>query len=386
MARYVVRVRSPLAPGIAFAYMADLTNFPRWDPGVAACRAGGRGPAGTDATYDVSVSGMRTPMRYVTNEFEPPTRVVVQARARFLTSLDAIAVAPEGAGSLVAYNARLTLNGPLASPTAARARVPPRRGTGRGRAGPRARQRTRRPRRERVTRRGNPAPVGRASIGSRRGRTAGGHADRRRGLRPVGTAHPLLARAHGSQRVRADRVADHLVGGRAGRRASRSSVGGRTSVRSCTIAPSRPVVAASLALVGQLDQLRVVRHPRAGHRDHVGYFLSPIGLVLAGVVVYHEPLRYAQRAALGSPGRGRVLGGRLRRAAGVRPAHGRDLDRLRDAQEVGAAPEAREPRRGMPGAVPLAVLVLVGMQAFGPGSLHGASAAGARARPAHAAW
>jgi hypothetical protein len=34
MAEHLVRLRTPLAPGVAFASMADLTNFARWEPGV----------------------------------------------------------------------------------------------------------------------------------------------------------------------------------------------------------------------------------------------------------------------------------------------------------------------------------------------------------------
>jgi hypothetical protein len=113
MARYTVRVRSRLAPGVAFTFMADLTNFQRWDPGVLRAEQVVGARPGPDAAFDVTVKGMRKPLRYVTNEYEPPTRVVVQARSRLLTSLDAITVEPDGTGSLVTYDANLTLNGPL---------------------------------------------------------------------------------------------------------------------------------------------------------------------------------------------------------------------------------------------------------------------------------
>jgi Polyketide cyclase / dehydrase and lipid transport len=113
MAHYVVRIRTPLSPGVVFAFMADLTNFERWDPGVVrAAQVSGVRP-GPDAAYDVTVKGMRKPLRYVTNEYEAPTRVVVQAHTRMLTSLDAITVEPDDEGAVVTYDARLTLNGPL---------------------------------------------------------------------------------------------------------------------------------------------------------------------------------------------------------------------------------------------------------------------------------
>ena len=113
MAQYVVRIRTPLSPGVAFAFMADLTNFERWDPGVVRAEQVAGVRPGPDAEYDVTVKGMRKPLRYVTNEYEPTTRVVVQARSRLLTSLDAITVEPDGPGALVTYDAHLTLNGPF---------------------------------------------------------------------------------------------------------------------------------------------------------------------------------------------------------------------------------------------------------------------------------
>jgi len=113
MAEYVVSVRTPLAPGVAFAYMADLSNFARWDPWVTRAEQAVGARPGPDAAFEVTVKGLSRPLRYVTNEYEPPTRVVVQARSRLLTSLDAITVEPDGPGALVTYDARLTLNGPL---------------------------------------------------------------------------------------------------------------------------------------------------------------------------------------------------------------------------------------------------------------------------------
>jgi hypothetical protein len=114
MAHYLVSIRTPMAPGTAFAYMADLTNFRRWDPGVTGSEQVVGTRPGADAAYDVWVTGLPTPLRYVTNHYEPPTRIVVQARNSLLTSVDAISVAADGAGSVVTYDARLSLNGPLA--------------------------------------------------------------------------------------------------------------------------------------------------------------------------------------------------------------------------------------------------------------------------------
>ena len=93
--------------------MANLTNFAEWDPGVTRVeQVEGEGP-GPDAAYDVTVKGMRTPLRYRTTLFEPSNAVVALAESRFLTSLDTITIEDDGTGSIVTYDAKLTLNGPL---------------------------------------------------------------------------------------------------------------------------------------------------------------------------------------------------------------------------------------------------------------------------------
>jgi len=111
MARYLVRIRSPKSPAEAFAYMANLTNFAEWDPGVTRVeQVEGEGP-GPDAAYDVTVKGMRTPLRYRTTLFEPPRSIVALAESRLLTSIDTITVEDDLEGSIVTYDAKLTLNG-----------------------------------------------------------------------------------------------------------------------------------------------------------------------------------------------------------------------------------------------------------------------------------
>ena len=68
MARYLINVRSPMAPAEAFAYMADLRNFAEWDPGVDDVdQVDGDGP-GPDAAFDVGVKlpGWTMTLRYET--------------------------------------------------------------------------------------------------------------------------------------------------------------------------------------------------------------------------------------------------------------------------------------------------------------------------------
>lgn len=116
MAKYVTTVRTPRSPEQAFAYMADLRNFAEWDPGVrAAEQVEGDGP-GPDAAFDVTVdaaAGRALTLRYETTDYDAPRSVTVKASSTFFTSLDRIDVTPDGDGSLVRYDAELTLNGPL---------------------------------------------------------------------------------------------------------------------------------------------------------------------------------------------------------------------------------------------------------------------------------
>jgi hypothetical protein len=115
MATYVVHVRSPLDQSDAFAYMADLANFAAWDPGVTGVRqVEGDGP-GPEAAYDVDVRAVprSLTLRYRVTTFEPERLLVARAESRWLTSVDRITVTPADGGSVVTYDAELTLNGPL---------------------------------------------------------------------------------------------------------------------------------------------------------------------------------------------------------------------------------------------------------------------------------
>jgi carbon monoxide dehydrogenase subunit G len=116
MARYVVQVRTPKPPAEAFAYMADLTNFAEWDPGVDWVeQVEGDGP-GPDAAFDVAVKvpGRTITLRYETTAFDgDATTMTAFAENAFITSEDTITVRADGDGSIVTYDAELKLKGPL---------------------------------------------------------------------------------------------------------------------------------------------------------------------------------------------------------------------------------------------------------------------------------
>lgn len=114
MAHYVTSVATPMSAANAFAYMADVTHFVEWDPGVkrAVCVAGEG--VGVGAAYDLTVQAVGTTvMRYEVTEYAPPRRILLVSRTALLTSVDEITVQESGKGSIVTYDAKLTLNGLL---------------------------------------------------------------------------------------------------------------------------------------------------------------------------------------------------------------------------------------------------------------------------------
>ena len=114
MTRYSTSVATPLPAAEAFAYMSDVTHFVEWDPGVQqAVRVTGDGTS-VGTAYDLTVrAGSTTVMRYEVTEYQAPRRILLVARNRFLTSVDEVRVEPAKSGSIVTYDAKLTLNGLL---------------------------------------------------------------------------------------------------------------------------------------------------------------------------------------------------------------------------------------------------------------------------------
>ena len=109
MAHYSCSVRSPKTPDEAFAYMADFRNLVEWDPGVSSSTLADGDEPGMGAAYRVAASGAM--LTYRTIEFDPPKRMVVEADNRRLRSYDVIEVVEHGDGSLVTYDATLTMKG-----------------------------------------------------------------------------------------------------------------------------------------------------------------------------------------------------------------------------------------------------------------------------------
>jgi carbon monoxide dehydrogenase subunit G len=114
VARYIVHVRTPKPPAEAFAYMADLTNFAEWDPGVDRVTQVEGDGAGLGAAFDVAVKvpGRTMTLRYDTVAFDDTsTTMTAFAENAVMTSKDTIIVKADGTGSIVTYDAELKLKG-----------------------------------------------------------------------------------------------------------------------------------------------------------------------------------------------------------------------------------------------------------------------------------
>jgi hypothetical protein len=113
MTSYATEIRSTLPPAQAFAYMADFANARVWDPSVSSAARQGEGAIALGTAFDVTTRFARRSLEltYTIVEFEPPVRVVLEARRKFV-SRDTVTVAPDGTGSLVRYEAVLAF-GPV---------------------------------------------------------------------------------------------------------------------------------------------------------------------------------------------------------------------------------------------------------------------------------
>ena len=113
MARYVTTIPSSMTQQEAFAYMADLHNFAKWDKGVVkVVQVEGSG-AGLGTIFDVTVKGLgksTSTLRYTTTEFDEFSNILVRGVNTLFTSVDRITINKTDTGCEVIYDATLTAN------------------------------------------------------------------------------------------------------------------------------------------------------------------------------------------------------------------------------------------------------------------------------------
>jgi hypothetical protein len=123
MLRYVTRITTDIGRDQAFS---DLSRFDRaveWDPGVAEGTMLTPEPVGRGSRFALRAGflGRTVPMEYEIIEFEPSTRVVLQAETSFVRSIDTITFASASSAlasdsqkseaTVVTYDARLEPKG-----------------------------------------------------------------------------------------------------------------------------------------------------------------------------------------------------------------------------------------------------------------------------------
>jgi len=116
MARFVDTVMTSVwSADDAFSYMGDARNFAEWDPGtkrVEQVRGQGGGP---DAAFDVTaeVGSRGIVLHYEVTEWDPSRRVVLEAENTWMRLHDEIVIDRVADDTLITYDARITLRGPL---------------------------------------------------------------------------------------------------------------------------------------------------------------------------------------------------------------------------------------------------------------------------------
>lgn len=98
----------------AFAYLADFTNLPKWDPGIARVVRRDAGPLRVGASFDVVArfAGQEVPMRYEMTEYDVTLRkATLVGTANGTRATDFIHVMPRGVHSEVHWQAEFQMLG-----------------------------------------------------------------------------------------------------------------------------------------------------------------------------------------------------------------------------------------------------------------------------------
>lgn len=115
MASYTAKVQTGWTRQEAFDYLADFSSVSDWDPNIprAECVSGPPRQLGAKFEVDFEAIGQNFTLTYETIEIEEPSKVVLRSDKTGISSLDTLTFEPSGDGTLVTYEAELTLSGPL---------------------------------------------------------------------------------------------------------------------------------------------------------------------------------------------------------------------------------------------------------------------------------
>ena len=109
--RALLDVRRPIDE--VFAYLADFSNTEKWDPGVVSANKRGDGPVTMGTQFEVvsKFLGRALLLDYQIVQYDPPSRVVLEAENDNLRSVDTITFEKTARGTRLTYDANLTLKG-----------------------------------------------------------------------------------------------------------------------------------------------------------------------------------------------------------------------------------------------------------------------------------
>ena len=104
-------VRHPIDE--VFAYLADFSNTEKWDPGVVSAKRRGGGPVSLGTRFKVvsKFLGQELPLDYRIVQYDPPSRVVLEAENENLRLVDTITFEKTAQGTRLIYDANLAFKG-----------------------------------------------------------------------------------------------------------------------------------------------------------------------------------------------------------------------------------------------------------------------------------
>ena len=116
MAHYHATLESTRDADDVFEYMAHFENTSEWDPGVLDARREDDGELHVGSRFHLiySMAGRKTPFVYEITALDPARRTVtLRGTSSTVLAIDTIDVAVTGTGSIITYDANVTLTGLL---------------------------------------------------------------------------------------------------------------------------------------------------------------------------------------------------------------------------------------------------------------------------------
>jgi carbon monoxide dehydrogenase subunit G len=109
------RFTTKAPPDVAFAYLADFSNLPDWDPSITSVQKVTPGPVGVGSRYRVSMAflGLPVTLDYHVETHEPDKHAVLVGRATGTLATDTVNVTAHKSGSRVRWQAEIALAFPV---------------------------------------------------------------------------------------------------------------------------------------------------------------------------------------------------------------------------------------------------------------------------------